>query len=137
MKRLGKLSLAVLLLSGCIISCKEDEKVDPLVGTWTVYSEINTTCTNADDNYEMITPCNDSDCTKLTFKSDGTFKVEILEGGVSKTKTGTYQTEGTLLTIFVESDFQDPGNFTILGNTLTVIVEESATGCTKTIVLKK
>lgn len=137
MKTVGNILLACLLLSGLIISCKEDEQTDQLIGTWTLLSETKINCTNEAENHYNAVECTNQFCRKITFKNDDTFKVEETDEGVKQTIPGTYQKDGDQITLCFDGNCDEPVTYTINNGSLTISGQEVDTGCIKTVVFTK
>jgi hypothetical protein len=136
-KNFLKSILPYLLLIGLIISCKDDDVVDPMLGTWTLYSQSATDCDNPANNYSYIATCTASECVKITFKSDSTREMQVTEDNLTVTYTGTYTKSGNQITYCQPNGSCNTAAYTIVGNTFTTTYTDTSFGCTNIMVLKK
>ncbi len=138
--------LLVLLL---LISCKKDEDTTPtpssnLTGTWKVNYVATSNCTNPEDN--AIIDLANGDCIdelgievcftiNYVFNADGgftyTFESNFLGQTMTDSSTGTWSTDGNILTICETGSSEcDDAPFTISGNQLTIsITDNPDDGC--------
>jgi hypothetical protein len=122
--------LLILLISTFIFSCKDDETISPIVGTWIIVSAKFTEC--ADGSNSAITYwCEPENCSKQTYTADGKLIFEDLVKGVTTLLEGTYTISGN--TINVNTNFQ--GNpmtstytFTVTENSLSLSTPAPYTG---------
>jgi hypothetical protein len=90
--RLNALSKAISLTVFALIfliSCEENENINPLLGTWTLKAITTQNCKDQSQNLTSTFGCENSSCNKYTFSADGTVRLEQL------TKAGTTVIEGT------------------------------------------
>lgn len=121
MKKISALGLAFMMITVMMItSCdkKEDETVDPIVGTWEITETI--------EGFSMV--------ITITFNADktGFSKSEYGYEGEMETESEsfTYSTNGNKLTVTVDGD-ASVVTYSIIGNELTVIDEEEVLVFTK------
>lgn len=72
-----------------LVSCQDNEDINPLFGTWTLTAITAQNCKDPSQNVTVTFACENSACNKYTFGADGTLKLEQF------TNTGTTVTEGT------------------------------------------
>lgn len=72
-----------------LVSCQDNENINPLFGTWTLKAITTQNCKDPSQNVTVTFACENSACNKYTFSADGTLKLEQF------TNTGTTVTEGT------------------------------------------
>jgi hypothetical protein len=131
MKKINSI-LVVLLLTVFIFSCKDDEEmVSPLVGTWTLTTEVYSNCIDSDWNGTDTYNCaaDIDQCVKVTFTTDNKFTITFGDG--SLTVNGTYSVSGTQLTLTSFGD-SDLVTFNINGNTLTLTYNDGDCDVTET-----
>ncbi len=102
-----------------VFSCKDDEEpLSPLVGTWTLTTEVYSNCDDPDWNGTDTYNCSADvdDCIKVTFTKDNKLTISIGDGSISV--NGTYSISGNQLTLIIFGDSLT-GTFNVSGNTLT------------------
>jgi hypothetical protein len=72
-----------------LVSCQDNENINPLLGTWTLKAITTQNCKDQSQNLTVTFACEGSTCHTYTFSADGTFKLEY------STHAGTTVTEGT------------------------------------------
>lgn len=110
------LSIAAIAFIIGLSACKDDDPVNPLIGTWIFTSETTTGCSDPDFNGSETcsTNCDEivitattitDDTGSINYKLDGN-KIVISEslGGITITITNTYSVSGNQLTITDEND---------------------------------
>ena len=85
------LKATILAVFGFIslTSCRDEENISPLLGTWTLKAVTVQNCKDPSQNVTVTFPCENSACNKYTFTADGILKLEQFSN------TGTTVTEGT------------------------------------------
>lgn len=123
-------------------SCGDDDEggVNTIVGTWVLVRNIDTECNDPDNNLDEMVTCDADNCLTFIFNADGTFRTIEIEDGVTTETEGMYSASGNLLilsTLFGNIGFAVSFDFTLLGNSLTIVDRSSGTDCTFTSVLEK
>jgi len=123
--------ILILLLAILTFSCKDEETVNPLVGTWTIVSAKFTECTNVAQNSTVTYFCDAQYCTKYTYTADGKLIVDQLNNGVSNLREGTYTIAGnsiTTKTTFNGTPVTSTYTFTVNDNSLSLSTTAPYTG---------
>jgi len=84
--KVGRLSVFALIF---LVSCQDNENMNPLLGTWALKAVTTQNCKDPSQNVTVNFNCENSACNKYTFSNDGTLKLEQF------TNKGTTVTEGT------------------------------------------
>lgn len=140
MSKATKLSVFAIIL---LISCQDNESINPLFGTWTLKGMSTLNCKDTSQDASVTFACENSDCNKYIFSEDGFLSIEQV------TNTGTIVTEGTytisnghLITHI--ADAQNPTtrtfNFEISKSSYLYLIEIFPQGsgkCSATTVFKK
>ena len=130
MKTLARTILPFVTLIAIFSACKKDEDpVNPIVGTWKVSGVSFTGCDDPADNASEDVPCTASDCQKWILKADGSITIEITDTGDLTTETATYTVADGKITICDGTDCETPLTYTIVGSTLTINFGEFLAGC--------
>lgn len=141
MEKLNILPLCILVSTAMLVSCSDDEKKinHPIVGTWTLFSESATDCTDSEYDYEDTYTCTPEECLTVTFKSNGKFVIKYTEDGDTETEEGTYTISGTEITMCYPDTPPDceTVSFVIDGSILTTTSVDELSGCTYTVVFIK
>jgi hypothetical protein len=72
-----------------LISCQDNENINPICGTWTLKGITTLNCKDTRQEATVTFACENSACTKYTFSADGFLRIEQF------TNTGTIVTQGT------------------------------------------
>lgn len=81
-----RLSVLALIL---LVSCQDNENINPLLGTWTLKAITTQNCKDPSQNMTFNFACVNSVCNRYIFNADGTLKIE------QSSNKGTTVTEGT------------------------------------------
>ncbi len=84
------LCFAVFVLIFSVSCSKDDEPINPLLGTWILKATTAQNCKDPGQNVTITYDCDDSACSKYTFNADGTLKLEQFTGVYFTTSEGTY-----------------------------------------------
>ncbi|MEM1408675.1 MAG: hypothetical protein AAGG59_17970 [Bacteroidota bacterium] len=132
-KHLLILCQVVVLISALFIleSCGDDDEDGPsglpLEGTlWTQISFEYTDCDSPDDNESGTLVCTDQDCITVLFENGTATYTEIEDGVTFEISIPVTITANTF------SALGETASYQIIGNTLTVVSEDSFDGCTLT-----
>jgi hypothetical protein len=89
-----------------LVSCQDDENINPLLGTWTLKAITTQNCKDQRQNVTVNFACVNSACHRYTFSADGTLTLE------HSTNTGTTVTQGTytISNATVVTDIEDADN---------------------------
>ena len=131
--------IAIILIT-TYSSCNKDgnEAVNPIVGTWKASHITLSGCDDPLLNSNEVVDCTSTDCSKFTFKADGTFVGEQIEAGDITTTNGTYTiANGKIAFCETPSTCEDPIEYSISGSTLTLIYPNVIFGCSISIALNK
>lgn len=137
MKRVTYLLLISIFCQLVLSSCNDNDndKVNPIVGTWTLTSSTQVDCDNPDNEGTETYTCTSTDCQKVTFTTDGKYTDEEIVGGVTETQNGTYTLSGNQIITCDATDDCGVVTYTVSGDTLTITLRDA--GCDQTLVLKK
>jgi hypothetical protein len=88
-----------------LVSCQEDENINPLLGTWTLKAITTQNCKDQSQNVTVNFACVDSACNRYTFSADGTLRLEQITNKGTAITEGTYAiSNGTVVTHITEGE---------------------------------
>ena len=88
-----------------LVSCQDEENINPLLGTWTLSAITTQNCKDQSQNMTVNFACVNSVCNKYTFSADGTLKLEHTTNTITTVTEGTYTLSNeTLVTYITEAE---------------------------------
>lgn len=125
-KNIIAISMTILV----VLSCKEEETPNPLLGTWVGARVTQSDCDDPIDNWSQNVPCDNTDCVKITFLSHGVLSYEQTLSGTKEVFDGTYTISGKNVTICADGSCKTH-RYTITANTLSLSNNDNSSGCTR------
>lgn len=130
-KSLKTIFLAVLIVLGSasFTSCSDDDDdTDPIVGTWKLTGDITEFYIDGDltTTYDEGDSIDEDNYYKYTFKSNGTVIFTEVYEGSAEDYSGTYTTNGNVLTLTGDGDSEEY-TFSISDSTLNLVFTENYT----------
>ena len=99
LKCLSKATSLSLFAIIFLVSCHDDENINPLVGTWTLNTVTALNCKDTSQDLTVTFACENSACKKYTFSADGFLKIEEYTNAGIMVSEGSYtNSNGTLVT---------------------------------------
>ena len=126
-----------------LVSCQDNENINPLLGTWTLKAITTQNCKDQSQNVTATFACENSACNKYTFSADGTLKLEQIKDTGNTVTEGTYTiSNGTVVTHISEAENPTPRtfNFDVTEPSYLYLIEIFPYGtgkCSATTVLRK
>jgi hypothetical protein len=126
-----------------LVSCQDNEDINPLMGTWTLKAITTQNCKDQRQNLTVTFACEDSTCNKYTFSADGTLKLQRSTNAGTTVTEGTYTiSNGTVVTHISEEENPAPRtfNFDVTEPSYLYLIEIFPYGtgkCSATTVLRK
>ena len=126
-----------------LVSCQENENINPLLGTWTLKAITTQNCKDQSQNLTVTFACEGSTCNTYTFSTDGTLKLEQSTKAGTTITEGTYTiSNGTVITHISEAETQTTRkfNFDVTEPSYLYLIEVFPYGtgkCSATTVLRK
>ena len=132
----------------CLISCKEDDATKTnqsvLPGNWTLTEVLLTRCDLTEDNDTISYPCTSTSCVTYSFLVDSlsveTYVIATLDGDITTNQSGDYSISDDRLSLCIDNEGEiicDNYRIVLGDDLLTLVGENSESGCTETLTLEK
>ena len=97
-----------------LVSCQDDESINPLFGTWTLKATPAINCLDPSQDFSATFSCENSACKKYIFGADGFLKIEQFTSVGVVASEGTYtESNGTLTTHINDGEYPTMRTFEV------------------------